>query len=370
MPAPLADVSTSSVAAPMKSRVAMDLTGQVFGRLTVMSRATSNRGGQRMWVCKCACAAGTICVVACNNLVSGNSTSCGCFRREQLLANAPIKDITGQRFGRWLVTGRAGRTAKSQATWTCVCDCGEIRAVAGSDLRNGSSTSCGKHQVKLNLKNLQGQRFGKLVVVSREGNTRTGACTWRCMCDCGNVKVVTGFHLRRRSVVSCGLHKEGQARIRFTRHGQITRRGRTGAYESWAHMIERCSNPNVKCWKDYGGRGISVCESWKNFENFYADMHDRPTGLTIERVDVNGNYEPGNCVWDDKFRQAQNHRIHTGNKTGVKGVAAAGKHRYRAGIGAFGKKIFLGYFPRTEEGLARARAVRELAEELYWGYPK
>lgn len=366
MTTPQPEYRTSSIPAKKRKKgsKATDLAGRRFGRLVAVSLSHRDAKGCAFWSCVCDC--GSSCVIAHANLTSGNSSSCGCFRRERLIANAPVKDITGQRFGKWLVIGRAGCTAKGQATWSCVCDCGAARVVVGSDLRNGSSASCGKHQIKLNLKNIQGHRFGKLVVISREGNTRAWVSTWRCVCDCGNIKVVRGVHLRRGSVVSCGCHKDEQTRLRSIKHGQTVRRGRTGAYASWAHMIERCSNPNVKEWKDYGGRGISVCESWKSFDNFYADMHDRPKGLTIERVNVDGNYEPGNCVWDDKFRQAQNKRIRSKNKTGVKGVALAGKDRYRAGIGAFGKQIFLGYFPRTEEGLARAKAVRQLAEDLYW----
>lgn len=134
-------------------------------------------------------------------------------------------------------------------------------------------------------------------------------------------------------------------------------------YDCWANMKARCYDNKKKQYKDYGGRGITVCDRWKDsFNNFYEDMGDS-NGLTLDRIDFNGNYEPTNCRWVDMTIQARNTRIRVNNKTGVKGVRwhkAAGK--WISTIGIDYKEIHLGVF----DCFINAVKARKEAELKYW----
>jgi hypothetical protein len=151
-----------------------------------------------------------------------------------------------------------------------------------------------------------GDRYASLLIVEELPKAPTSR-KYKVRCDCGTEKIVLGSALRPGGQVSCGCLKAQRAKrgLRWAH-----REARTAEYRCWISMKTRCLNPNTEDFKHYGGRGITICEKWLNsYEAFLADMGRRPTSKhSIDRVDVNGHYEPGNCRWATAGEQRRNQR--------------------------------------------------------------
>ena len=154
---------------------------------------------------------------------------------------------------------------------------------------------------------MTGQTYGQLLVVSKAPIGKSKVANWLCRCSCGNELVVQRGGLIYGGTVSCGCKR---ALGRAPTHGHKRGGGNgTPEYMSWRSMRMRCTKPTAKGYKYWGGRGITVCGRWLNsFENFYSDMGPRPAGTSLDRIDNNGNYEPGNCRWATGPEQRANQR--------------------------------------------------------------
>jgi len=138
-------------------------------------------------------------------------------------------------------------------------------------------------------------------------------------------------------------------------------------YEAWHSMEQRCNNPKDTAYSNYGSRGIKICKSWLKFENFYKDMGEVPSGLTIERIDNNKGYYKENCCWATRTDQARNRRLQKTNKTGVKGTFwSVVSKKYCVQIGIKNKTKHIGYYDTIE----KAKLARQQAEQKYWDNAK
>jgi len=158
-----------------------------------------------------------------------------------------------------------------------------------------------RHNMGTNVIDETGNRFGRLTVLEKDHVSKWGNVYWKCLCDCGKERITLGRSLRGGETISCGCYRTEVHKARAI-HGKGGRDSKNnpyrGMYQSWADAKQRCSNPKIKAYRRYGGRGIVVCERWQSFKNFDEDMKEGwSQGMTLDRIDSDGNYEPGNCQW-------------------------------------------------------------------------
>jgi hypothetical protein len=144
-----------------------------------------------------------------------------------------------------------------------------------------------------------GTRYGRWVATQYEGGSR-----WRCICDCGTERVVIGKDLTTGKSISCGCYRDEVLRDHVKTHGK----SETRVYGIWLHMRGRCLVPTNHRYPLYGGRGITICERWMTFQNFYEDMGDPPPGMSLDRIDNSRGYSPDNCRWATQRQQVHNSR--------------------------------------------------------------
>lgn len=243
-------------------------------------------------------------------------------------------DISGERYGRLTALEFTGRHRSKTRLWLCRCDCGTLCEVMLSNLRSGHSRSCGctnrDHPPRKKL-DLAGHRCGRLVVLEITPRKVRSSYLWLCRCDCGKTVEVSGSKLRNGHTRSCGCLRVDQV---TTQGGITTDPGTRVGWKLWHGVVRRCCNEDDRGYPNYGGRGIAIYSEWRESPWRFVEWLDenlgpRPKGYSLDRIDNDGNYEPGNLRWASRSTQQRNRRHHIY----VRGAEAEKLRAYAASVG-------------------------------------
>jgi predicted nucleic-acid-binding Zn-ribbon protein len=201
--------------------------------------------------------------------------------------------MESKRFGKWIVLNQI-KIDKPGKYYECLCECGNIRVKAGTELRAGRGKQCSECQyAELYNPNREiGKKYGKWTIV-KFIDVHRKLQRFETKCECGIKGIHTAADLRAGKSRQCTICHNRENAEKNIKHGHHN----TPLYKVWCSMIQRCTNKKSTPYNRYGGRGIKVCERWLTFENFLEDMGERPEGMTLDRINNDGNYEPGSCRW-------------------------------------------------------------------------